>query len=101
EKASLKLLEPCNTVQELYDTVARCYMTEFGTAWEEVMLENARLLYIGQTPDNLFDWDWLDYTLSKEGIENGQEAECVPGNGQSTGQESSDDSGQSNPDCAG
>lgn len=66
EKTAIKLLAGCNTVQELYDVVKIEYEKIFNDQHEEVMLENARLLYIGQTPDNLFNWDWLDYKLSKE-----------------------------------
>ncbi|MCS5737527.1 hypothetical protein, partial [Herbiconiux daphne] len=69
EKAALQLLADCKTVQDLFDVVSQCYQNEFGETWEETMLENARLLYIGQTPDNLFDWSWLDYTLEKEFID--------------------------------
>lgn len=65
-KAADKLLNNCSTVQDLYDTVKNEYINVFSDEYEGIMLENARLLYIGQTPDNLFEWDWLDYNLSKE-----------------------------------
>lgn len=66
EKAAISLLSNCRSIQDLYDVVSQCYQNEFGDTWEDAMLENARLLFIGQTPDNLFDWDWIDYTLEKE-----------------------------------
>lgn len=69
EKAAEKLLCNCNTVQELYDVVSDCYQKEFGDDWEDVMLENARLLYIGQQADELFDWTWLDYLVERENNE--------------------------------
>lgn len=90
--ASEKLLAGCETVQELYDTVKEQYKIYFQDNWEEIMLENARLLYIGQTPDNLFEWDWLDYNLNKEGNnEPVSTEECeLPG---------IDFDGESRPDC--
>lgn len=66
EGTAIKLLAPCNTVKEMYDVVKIEYEKVFGEIHEEVMLENARLIFIGQTPDNLFNWDWLDFDLSKE-----------------------------------
>lgn len=65
-KGADKLLLACSTVQEMYDTVKVEYEKIFGDEHEDIMLENARLLYIGQSADNLFDWDWLDYKLSKD-----------------------------------
>lgn len=65
DKAATKILQYCDSVQEMYDAVKLQYEKVFGESHEEVMLENARLLYIGQEPDNLFDWDWLDYTLTR------------------------------------
>lgn len=64
--AADKILATCSTVQEMYDAVKAEYEKIFSDEHEDVMLENARLLYIGQTPDNLFEWDWLDYQLSKD-----------------------------------
>ncbi|MFW3388601.1 UNVERIFIED_CONTAM: hypothetical protein RF648_21695, partial [Kocuria sp. CPCC 205274] len=69
EKAAINLLADCKSVQDLFDVVSQCYQNEFGDEWETIMLENARLLYIGQLPDNLFDWTWLDYNLEKEFID--------------------------------
>ena len=62
--AAEKLLAPCTTVQEMFDVVVEEYKNIFPDTFEEVMLENARLLYIGQTPDNLFEWNWLDYSCN-------------------------------------
>jgi len=69
EKEAIKLLEDCKTVAELYEVVKEQYERIFFEdeyVPEDVMLENARLLYIGQDEDNLFNWDWLDYELNKE-----------------------------------
>lgn len=66
EKTAIKILENLTTVQEMYDAVKLEYEKVFGEEHESAMLENARLLYIGQTPDNLFEWGWLDYSLSKD-----------------------------------
>lgn len=66
EKAADKILATCDTVLELYEAVKVEYEKIFDEEHEEIMLENARLLYIGQTPDNLFNWDWLDFKLSKD-----------------------------------
>lgn len=71
QKGADKILATCNTVQEMYDAVKLEYEKVFGEEHEEVMLENARLLYIGQTQDNLFQWDWLDFELSKD-TDNGE-----------------------------
>lgn len=63
---AITLLSECNTVRQMYSTVLKEYIKVFGDNAEEVMLENARLLYIGQTPDNLFNWDWIDYYLERD-----------------------------------
>lgn len=70
EKGAIKLLEPLNSVGEMYEAVRAEYEKIFGEGHEEIMLENARLLYIGQTPDNLFNWDWLDFNLIKDNTDN-------------------------------
>lgn len=74
EKAAQQLLADCSTVEELYNTVSECYQNQFGDRWEEVMLENARLLYIGQTAEKLFEWSWLDLKLER----NSDETLCSP-----------------------
>lgn len=57
---ALKILKPCTTYQEMYDAISQEYKKVYGDEWEAAMLENARLLYIGQEPDKLFEWDWLE-----------------------------------------
>ncbi|MGL4481761.1 MAG: hypothetical protein ACRCTW_04480 [Lactococcus garvieae] len=48
------------SISELYQIVKTCYVEVFGEdEWEAPMLENARLLYIGQQPDDLFQWNWI------------------------------------------
>lgn len=59
-KAAHKLIDGCTTVTGLYHTVRIEYLRLFPETWECNMLENARLLFVGQRPDNLFDWSWLD-----------------------------------------
>lgn len=58
-KDSKKLLKDCTTVTGMYHTVRIEYMRLFPEAWECNMLENARLLFVGQREDDLFDWSWL------------------------------------------
>lgn len=65
KETAKEILAECNTVAQMYIAVSKEYKKIFGDNFEEVMLENARLLYIGQTPDNLFNWDWLDYNLGR------------------------------------
>ncbi|MGL5014337.1 MAG: hypothetical protein ACRC6V_08630 [Bacteroidales bacterium] len=67
-KTALKLLESCHTVGEMHKVISDQYQIVFEDEWKDVMLEQARLLYIGQTPDNLFDWSWLDFSLSDANI---------------------------------
>lgn len=62
KETAKELLSKCYTCAQFYITVYKEYYKLFGDRCQEVMLENARLLYIGQTPDNLFDWDWIDYS---------------------------------------
>lgn len=64
DKSALKMLDGKTTAQELYDVVLDAYIDVFGTQAEEIMLEMARLLYIGQEENNLFTWDWLGITTS-------------------------------------
>lgn len=58
-KTAIKLLDGLETAQLMYDVVKAEYQKVFGDEWEDAMLEMARLLYIGQEADNLFEWDWL------------------------------------------
>lgn len=55
-----KLLSGCTNQFVMYQIVRMEYYKEFGEDWEWKLLENARLLFIGQRPDDLFDWSWLN-----------------------------------------
>lgn len=69
DKAAHKILQSCLTVRDMVQEVAQQYGEVFGhEEYDEVMLENARLLFIGQTQDNLFEWSWLSkyYDLPNE-----------------------------------
>lgn len=83
EATAIKLLDGLTTVREMFDVVSAEYKKVFGENYEEVMLEQARLLYIGQTADNLFSWDWLNYELSKDTdngeVLSGDVSECESG----------------------
>lgn len=54
-----KLLAEGETCQEWYNIVQLEYKNIYPDNWEDIMMENARLLYIGQTYENRFEWDWL------------------------------------------
>lgn len=58
-KAAKKLLSGCQTTTGMYHTVRAEYLRLFPDKWECNMLENARLLFVGQREDDLFDWSWL------------------------------------------
>lgn len=47
------------SVEQLYQMVEQQYQKHCGPHWEDVMLENARLLYMGQSKDKLFEWTWI------------------------------------------
>lgn len=66
KKGALKLLSKCKTVLDMKEAVTKEYMNLFKDDFEEIMLENAKLLYIGQEPDSQFDWSWIDYALTYE-----------------------------------
>lgn len=62
--AGKKLLEKAETIGEKLELVRKAYEERFeGEDWEAILLENARLLYMGQRPDNLFEWSWMDDDL--------------------------------------
>lgn len=65
-KGALKILDGLTTAQQMYDAIKPEYEKVYGESHEEVMLEMARLLYIGQEVDNLFTWDWLGICNEKE-----------------------------------
>lgn len=58
-KTAQNLLRELPSIEAFYHQVRLCYAEYFPFEWEEKMLENARLLFVGQSADNLFDWDWL------------------------------------------
>ncbi|MGL5581568.1 MAG: hypothetical protein ACRDCE_11475 [Cetobacterium sp.] len=61
-----KILDLCNSVGEMYEAVKAEYQAIFSEDdYEDRMLENARLLYVGQNPDKLFEWSWLDFSLTR------------------------------------
>lgn len=69
EKTAIKLLEDCETVKDMFNVVEEEYKKRFNEdneSYEDIMLENARLLYIGQYEDDLFSWDWINYEVNKE-----------------------------------
>ena len=57
--AADKILTKGKCPNDWYNLVRDNYKAVFGDDADRAMLENARLLYIGQTLDNLFDWSWL------------------------------------------
>lgn len=67
DKGAHKLLSACKSVSDMKEVVALEYTEMFGTeAYRDIMMENARLLFIGQTQENLFEWKWLDKYLNLE-----------------------------------
>lgn len=60
KKAAIKLLQDVKDKWTLYHIVRMEYFKRFDVDWKDKMLENARLLFVGQNPDELFDFDWLD-----------------------------------------
>lgn len=63
KKGAEDILSNCTTVAQMYIAIHKEYTELFGDQADEIMLENARLLYIGQLADNLFNWDWINYDL--------------------------------------
>jgi 5'-3' exonuclease len=62
KKSARALLENCHNQYAMYQTVRMEYYKLFGEDWEWKLLENARLLFVGQRADDLFDWSWLNKT---------------------------------------
>lgn len=62
-KGADEMLSECRTVAQMYMIVCEAYQEHIGNSWKESMIENARLLYIGQEKDKLFDWSWVDYEV--------------------------------------
>lgn len=50
-----KLLSVAETEQDMYNIVKQSYQDIFGEQWSQMMLEQGRLLYIGQTPTTLWE----------------------------------------------
>lgn len=59
-KTAEKMLSSCKTILEMKADVFGAYEEMFGEGFEDILLENARLLFIGQKPDKLFEWSWLE-----------------------------------------
>lgn len=68
-KTALKMLDGLKEPQEFYEVCKEAYRNVFGDEHEEVMLEMARLLYIGQMPDSLFNWSWLGISVGDQNKE--------------------------------
>ena len=60
KKAALNLLSKIEDKNTLFHVVRMEYVKRFDELYEEKMLENARLLFVGQREDDLFDFSWLD-----------------------------------------
>ncbi|MCS5736938.1 hypothetical protein, partial [Herbiconiux daphne] len=61
KKEAKGLLEGCENQYAMFHTVRMEYFKQFGEEdWEWKLLENARLLFVGQREDDLFDWSWLN-----------------------------------------
>ncbi len=59
-KAAIKLIEKVFDKWTLYHIIRMEYYKRFEEEAEAKMLENARLLFVGQAEGDLFDWSWLD-----------------------------------------
>lgn len=70
-KTAEKYLCGPRTEKGLFEVVKREYKKIFEDNWYEVMLENARLLYIGQTPETL-------YNFPEEFLDGSSEYESTP-----------------------
>lgn len=62
KKAAEKLLDGLENAQQMYDVVREQYVTVFEAEADTVMLEQARLLFIGQTEKKQFKWHWIEVT---------------------------------------
>lgn len=65
KKAAIKLLDGVKDKWTLYHITRMEYYKRFEMDWESKMIENARLLFVGQRPDDLFEWNWLDKDWSE------------------------------------
>jgi hypothetical protein len=60
-KEAEEILSRCTTIRDMAYVVNEEYCKRFpGEDFESILLENARLLYMGQSPLNLFNWSWFD-----------------------------------------
>lgn len=66
DKTAVKILNGCKSVKDMKETVFQEYEEFFKEEYEEILLENARLLFIGQKDNKLFEWSWLDKYLELE-----------------------------------
>jgi 5'-3' exonuclease len=74
-KKAIGLLNGADTLGDKLKVVREQYEERFeGEDWEAILLENARLLYMGGRKDHLFEWDWLSdvMDLKGEGCEQGE-----------------------------
>lgn len=79
KKAAEKLLAELENAQQMYEVVYDQYIEVFGEEdASTVMLEQARLLFIGQTKDKQFKWSWIE--VNTDGTSS-KESEAVEGKG--------------------
>lgn len=60
KKAAEKILADLENQQQMYDAVRQQYVEVFEEEADTVMLEQARLLFIGQTEKQQFKWHWIE-----------------------------------------
>lgn len=60
KKEAIRLLDTVTDKWTLYHIARMEYVKKFGSDYEDKMLENARLLFVGQSENDLFTFDWLD-----------------------------------------
>ncbi len=68
-----KILDNAKDTTELFERVYQEYENLFGKDADSVFIENARLLFIGQTPDKMFEKSWIEHHENPEykEVENG------------------------------
>lgn len=60
DKGAKKILDNAKDTAELYQRVYEEYEAMFGEDADKAFIENARLLFIGQSPDRLFTKSWIE-----------------------------------------
>lgn len=61
EKTAWQLLDGLTSVQEMFNLVKTQYIDFFGEeAADDKLLENAKLLFIGQRKEQQFKWSWIE-----------------------------------------